>query len=257
LKERRAATPEEYLSSLADYGTLPELLATGAYGWSDLANGNDESLPFLDNDLCERFMSAISSQADIKISLAGELARVLPVPSGAFEFESDVTCGPKVAHKTRGDQQAVFEVSSMQISAFYLYFASGATYVTYADTALDRSAQLAEASALLGEDTVRVALQDALRRVFLALLKADLGLWIEPSFAPFNALFRRRNCRADPIFAHHNNHNDLDHNRSRCPEGLHWRSEYHSHRCCGWRWYSRPCHHCHRHRHAPPSQPQG
>jgi hypothetical protein len=173
------AEANDHIDSISSHGAQSKFLAIGLYSWSDLNNGNDESLPFLTNEQCERFLSAISSQADVKSNLAEELARVLPALSTGISFigSNNIRCGPKVAHQTRGDQQAVFEVTSMQISAFYLYFASGATYVTYADTTLDRSAQLAEASALLGKAAVRVALQDALRRVFLATLRDDYGLF--------------------------------------------------------------------------------
>ena len=171
------ADANDEIISISNHGAKSNLLAIGLFSWTELNNGNDDSQPFLTNSQCARFMSAITSQSELKADLATELARVLPALASGITFIGlkNIDCGPKVAHEKRGDQHAVFKVNGMQISALYLYFAKDAAYVTFADPSVDRALQRDEATAPLGQSSVKAAVQDALRRVFLDTFREDYG----------------------------------------------------------------------------------
>jgi hypothetical protein len=86
----------------------------------------------------------------------------------------NVTCAPRYATQTRGDQGAVFTISSLQVKALYTLFAFNASYVTLPATFVDKSLQLPESTAPLGLKPVRSAIQNALRRLVLAAIKNSL-----------------------------------------------------------------------------------
>ena len=167
------------LLSLQNYGGVEPLLATGSYGWTDLDIADDNSnLPRLTNDECAGFMGFEASASTLKTTLATELAKTLCVPSTAVQFSSSaITCAAQYPFQTGGDQHATFTVH-LQIKSLFAFFASGASYVMYANaSAVNVGMQSPETTAPLNQQNVRSALQTSLRRLFLEANTANDGLW--------------------------------------------------------------------------------
>ena len=153
------------LALLASTGVSPSMVATGAYGWSNLNVEVDGStLPPMNNAQCSLFMT-LQTQSVLKAELEIELAKTLPILATGISIWSDVTCGPALPLQTREDQHAYFIVNGLKIQALYTMFPNSA-YVTYV-TSVDHYQQLPELKAPLSQNNVSQALQDALRRVFL------------------------------------------------------------------------------------------
>jgi hypothetical protein len=196
LSNNATASVNAYLTSLADFGAIPSLLATGAYSWSDLniVDDGSGSLP-LTNEVCNAFTASGTSQQDVRNALAKELAKVLPITATGVMFGSNVTCGPRYAIQTANDQLAVFSVLGLKVTAYYVHFPNNRSYVTYASGNNDHSVQLSESSSALGMSNVRSALQGALRRVVLSTYTTVLST----SFYALASLHRIRPKLGDLI----------------------------------------------------------
>jgi hypothetical protein len=156
-------------------GTPSAVAATGTYSWTDLGITDDLSaLPFLTNSQCAAFNSAVTDQASLALSLQNEIVKVLPVTPASIDILTEtITCSPLRSWQTQPDQQAAFALNFTLSGSFNL-FAAGASYVTL-PTGIPITGQLPESSAPLGLRSVRSALQNALRRVFVPLYKAAMG----------------------------------------------------------------------------------
>ena len=163
------------MQSVDSFGGPPTLLATATYAWSNLSIADDGSplLP-LTNGQCNAFTSFMN-QSTFQALLVAELEKVLPVGSNSIKFTAPVTCGPVYATQTRDDHAAYFSVNTMSIKALYTLFAANAPYVTLGSAAQPAN-MLPESQAPLGLAKVRSVLQNALRRVTLAGIKAYNGL---------------------------------------------------------------------------------
>jgi hypothetical protein len=156
-------------------GTPTNVAATGTYSWTDLGITDDLSpLPFLTNSQCAAFNRAVTDQASLALSLQNEIVKVLPVTLASIDFLTEtIVCSPLHSWQTQPDQQAVFALNFTLSGAFNL-FAAGASYVTLPN-GVTITGQLPESTAPLGLKSVRSALQNALRRVFVPLYKAAMS----------------------------------------------------------------------------------
>ena len=163
--------------SLQVTGSAPSILATGSYGWNDL-NIYDDSNPLQPMTVggCANFLSQQPSQSALKKSIIDELVKTLPIPSSAVNIQYTVTCGSKYPFENRPDQWAVFSVTGLSIGGRFTLFASTANYVAYASVNIDHKLQPSEFVAPLSQENVRVALEQALRRVYLGSLQTYYGI---------------------------------------------------------------------------------
>ena len=169
------ADAQHALANLSAYGGAAAYLGTGTYSWSDIdivADGSN--FPRLTNGQCNIFNQFFSSsQLLLKSTLAAEMAKILPVPAGGFGFQtSNIVCRPQYPLQTRDDQHALFALE-VAVTGLYVYFANGASYVTYNNGAVTTgNKQLSETSAALSQARVRAAVQLVMRRVTLNTLQA-------------------------------------------------------------------------------------
>lgn len=173
------------LAHLLSTGVNNQSTGIGMYHWADI-NIIDEANTAvgltLTNQECWDLMAYINNtsygQSGFKKDLSTAMAKLLPVPVGGINFESDIVCGPVDSYQTLADQPAVLNVQGLNIEGFFTLFAQGAAYVTYPNPQnINFTLQVAtEATSLLSQSNVRTALQKSMRTVVLTDLQTYYGL---------------------------------------------------------------------------------
>lgn len=172
-----AASATASLSNLSQNGAPLAQFASRTYGWSDLdMTPDDVSMQDLTNEQCAAFEAYYNStQSTLKQKLAKELAKELAVAAGGYQFTLDIHCTPKYTTQTRSDQAAVFVVQGLKIGGLYTLFPNTVD-VEYTVGNPNHLLKGSDATAPLGTNRVRVALEHALYRVFLAAYSSYLSL---------------------------------------------------------------------------------
>ncbi len=153
-------------------GASPNFIATGTYSWSDLsASVSSLANPALTNLECETVLANFNAST-LTSKFVNSVSLLLPISPQAITMIANLTCGPVIPGQTLDDQPAYY-TAEFNISAHYIYFASDASYVTYASV-VDHSLQFLEDSAPLNEQNVKDAVNRALHALAMNAVEVEI-----------------------------------------------------------------------------------
>ncbi len=155
-------------------GASPAFIATGKFYWNDVTTTvTSLANPSLTNKDCAT-MNSIFNATTLNAKFQQYVSTLLPISADAITITAPITCGPANPVKILNDQASVFTVS-FNVSAHYIYFASDASYVSYADPAVDHTLQYLEDVAPLNQINVLDAVNNALHALMLEATEAWLS----------------------------------------------------------------------------------